>query len=832
MSMNSRYSVSRAYTHITSAVNGCCFAVKLCSREPNRATRFRHFLDGVENEPIDVNHVTEVIFWMAKIQRKKGIGPQGFGRWTANLLPDMVALPTVEEAVAMAPELRACQYRLWKLIDVCDRKESDLPEIIKALRKLDREHDRQQDDYFHQQSHKVCLQNIHQKCSPTKCDVPHKDTTHPIQAHKMCSQNIHQQCSPNKCQETHKDTTNLNQAHKACPGEKCTKLQFNHELLITAVYQGRDTTWGFEEPGSPLKLLQPSANYLAISHVWADGTGAGSGDFGKVNKCLFDFFCDFARKCECDGIWWDVISVPRESKAGAKALKRMHHNYARAKYTLVHDSHLLEVPWKDDGTPCLEIVLSAWCTRAWTALELKESRHMGFLFKNGQQRGQHDGFVIKDLDRDILAKNPESVFRPHWVATKLISQLRKPVNDVGDLLSILSPRSTSYVRDRTTIAALLVGLPSFDSTAGETDDEEPMEARDALAKMSGKSATLGAIQETLSSDDPKETGSLKWLRLRGKPTDPAPMLPENHQVDSESLIAAVKVLADSSRKKKKAVIVGGTPKLPVTMAIGKNAAKYLVSKDITLEPQQIDKLLEVFSKPSEVSFIGLTMLADMYTDNKKYEKAIHLYKTVNNRYDYIPPDKKNLLDAWRKTNTTVKRADKNDKRDAAMYRLYLNASAELSMFYTRQYMFLEADTTYRGALAEFGTMPSHNEAFRIGWAQRATQTFRKKSSRDKDAAGCYERALKRFNALFHQKHPIIQMTQLHLGVNYTLQEKSKEAEHVLRHAELGVEQDRGGVPEGDHAFLGLVKYHLGNVYLKDHKLEEAKTKLEEAMAKL
>jgi hypothetical protein len=45
-------------------------------------------------------------------------------------------------------------------------------------------------------------------------------------------------------------------------------------------------------------------------------------------------------------------------------------NYRNAKYTVVNDKYLLNFPWKDDGSPCLGLVSSAWFTSSWTALEL------------------------------------------------------------------------------------------------------------------------------------------------------------------------------------------------------------------------------------------------------------------------------------------------------------------------------------------------------------------------------------------------------------------------------------------------------------------------------
>ncbi|EHK40494.1 hypothetical protein TRIATDRAFT_185877, partial [Trichoderma atroviride IMI 206040] len=80
-----------------------------------------------------------------------------------------------------------------------------------------------------------------------------------------------------------------------------------------------------------------------------------------------------------------TVSLPsieraaHEPRARSKALNQMHANYANARYTVVHDSYLINFPWSDDGSPCLAIVLSTWFTRGWTALELAMSKRVKVL---------------------------------------------------------------------------------------------------------------------------------------------------------------------------------------------------------------------------------------------------------------------------------------------------------------------------------------------------------------------------------------------------------------------------------------------------------------------
>jgi hypothetical protein len=74
---------------------------------------------------------------------------------------------------------------------------------------------------------------------------------------------------------------------------------------------------------------------------------------------------------------------------------------------------------------------------------------------------------IKDLN-DILAPGPGAASRTHWLASCLIRRLRSPINGIDDVLAILRPRNTSWVRDRTIIAGLLANIPRCDYSRSES----------------------------------------------------------------------------------------------------------------------------------------------------------------------------------------------------------------------------------------------------------------------------------------------------------------------------------------------------------------------------
>ncbi|GAB1319240.1 hypothetical protein MFIFM68171_09450 [Madurella fahalii] len=426
--MDDAYKVSHAHTHLARAVALFCMALKKCLLNKHREKLFLPFLDG-DHDPrhrIDLATVSNLIYWMAKIQSQLGIGPRRFGRWNHHLLPSHITLPSIKEASEFIEKMGICKNRLWNLVNVSDRKQSDLPDIVAALK-----------PYQEELRHKD-----HNLCTPSKCQWAQMDSTGVKQLHK---------CKLADEEETKNAAVQKKEPHQ---------LEFPVELLETALEMGKSTAWLCKSTA----LSGPNDPYIAISHVWSDGTGVGVKNAGTVNKCLFNFFESIAKKLGCKAIWWDAISIPKEPKARSKALNKMHGNYANAQYTVVHDRYLLKFPWKEDGSPCLALVLSTWFTRGWTALELFMSKKVRVLFKDPVT----DAPIMKDLDDDILAKSPSVASRAHWLATTLIQRLRRPIDNVGDLLAVLSPRSTSWVRDRTIISALLAGVPDCDFTQGES----------------------------------------------------------------------------------------------------------------------------------------------------------------------------------------------------------------------------------------------------------------------------------------------------------------------------------------------------------------------------
>lgn len=326
----------------------------------------------------------------------------------------------IKAAEEQAQLFGICQNRLWNVVSGCERAEFDLPALLLAI-----ETSKQSNKFRHEENlgRKVAIGNDHHGCTPDVCHFASLDSTRVSQLHK---------CRPQDCKLIHFSSSVFNSSYE------------------------RFTWWWDDQLFFKGPKVTKEKDYIAISHVWSDGTGVGVRSDRAVNRCLFKYFCQIAKELECKAIWWDTISVPIEREMRAAALKKMHLNFHDAKYTVVHDNYTVDYPWKDDGSPCIALVFSPWFNRGWTALELVVSKNVKVIFRDPKNK---DEYVLKDLEKEVLAQHPALSSRGHWIASKIIRDLRDTkVDSLSGLSRILKTRNTSWPRDRYVIAALLAGI--------------------------------------------------------------------------------------------------------------------------------------------------------------------------------------------------------------------------------------------------------------------------------------------------------------------------------------------------------------------------------------
>ena len=333
---------------------------------PNIHTQtFDPLQEGSTTGPsVDVAEVLQLVAWFRNISRNDDGGrdisaPFWYHR---DFIP--VACKSIKEAAGQISKLGFCQQRVWNFARSSRDGELELVPIVGALQNL-----------------------------------------------PQLRHDGHGSCTSGFCEYAILNFTSVTQLHKCLDSKSCvttTDEIFNQSLLVAAL-KGHTMTTAWALDG--MSLVAPDKSYLAVSHVWSDGTGAGAWQAGRVNKCLWDFFKGIARSLGCDGVWWDTVCIPQDKVARSIALNNMHNNYAAAKYTIVHDLYLAGIEWRNDGSPCIALVLSPWFTRGWTALELLLSKRVFILFRQG------DGYTLKDLDQEVLAQHRFLDSHAHWIAT-------------------------------------------------------------------------------------------------------------------------------------------------------------------------------------------------------------------------------------------------------------------------------------------------------------------------------------------------------------------------------------------------------------------------------
>ncbi len=427
-------------------------------------------LKGIKKDRhVDFFQVCEVVYWASGALSGFPLDDQGTHMIPKNYYTQShMMLPAIHRAVAAMRKVRLCQARLWRVVKASPRQMSDLPAIL---------------------------------------DMLHHLNLDPARKHRHCTEDY--------CSFDHDNSTYIKQLHKCTQGV-CPEVLFSAKELENAVAQDAPTVWTIT---SPPTVGHYHGGYMAVSHVWADGTGVGLKGSGVVNSCLFDYFVDIAKRLECNAIWWDTICVPGERQARRKVLNKMHDNFEQAKYTIVHDKSLVGFEWRDDGTICVALALSFWFTRGWTALELLKSRNVVVLFKdpNGEENDKKP--LLKDLDTEILAQKYTYIHPAHQIASMVIRKLRHrggtPFSSLETLFSILEARVTSWPRDLGVIAALIAGVRNFDSSASFSQIARRILFRNSL--LNATSLLHGQI--TISESGPWSwcPRSIFHLQLASKP---------------------------------------------------------------------------------------------------------------------------------------------------------------------------------------------------------------------------------------------------------------------------------------------------------------------------
>ena len=250
-----------------------------------------------------------------------------------------------------------------------------------------------------------------------------------------------------------------------------------------------------DSPSIQVIETTPDTQYIAISHVWADGLGNPSAN--SLPTCqiirLRQLADDLGKKInppsdtEETYIWIDTLCCPWEpSPAKTKAIMCLKDTYANAKHVLVLDTGLQSV--NSSIRPTWETLLwvfcSGWTTRLWTLQEGMLPKNLWFqfqdqpqnsdtlrdrLFQEVRQNARVEG-MWKDLQNQRLWLD-----RFRSSRKDVFSSLIKDSPGLADLIILnqaLQHRTVTFPADEAICISLLTEFPLHQLLANENADVE------------------------------------------------------------------------------------------------------------------------------------------------------------------------------------------------------------------------------------------------------------------------------------------------------------------------------------------------------------------------
>ena len=269
----------------------------------------------------------------------------------------------------------------------------------------------------------------------------------------------HEPYTAEACARNNIDKRNYRQAH-VCEGASCEKVFANLGVVTTILHEDRIPIMNVEEVDGRMKIMVTAAlknfpsNYIAFSHVWADGI-RGATETG-LNECqvrrLSTLSSAYRGTTGSVPFWVDCLCIPRLDKdVYFKALVGIRDVYMNACCTLVTDK-AIEACTMSSSTEQLyaRIYLSAWMQRMWTYEEAVLGRKLAFVLQ--------DGFHTYSLDTLPATRQTVSVV---WqcLATQLY-RLRvdqKRIN-IGHIFQAFRCRLTNVPQEEFLSVSGMLGL--------------------------------------------------------------------------------------------------------------------------------------------------------------------------------------------------------------------------------------------------------------------------------------------------------------------------------------------------------------------------------------
>lgn len=239
--------------------------------------------------------------------------------------------------------------------------------------------------------------------------------------------------------------------------------------------------------------LDEEKNYIALSHVWADGLGSATSN--AIAQCQLARIANRLGRIEASqdcgelSVWIDTLCIPVGAEHQAlrdSQIQRMNDIYAKARAVLVMDSDLLALK----QSASMQIVgaklsMSAWRSRLWTYQEGSLNANVWLMASDGlislddlttksRTRNEGDDMLCHNLEDHMIRSTIFGLGRPHYDSHpkdnltsesrkafyELLDRLRKDGdNEAQKMLHAIINRTSSRPDDEAVIIGSALGLP-------------------------------------------------------------------------------------------------------------------------------------------------------------------------------------------------------------------------------------------------------------------------------------------------------------------------------------------------------------------------------------
>lgn len=230
------------------------------------------------------------------------------------------------------------------------------------------------------------------------------------------------------------------------------------------------------KPSIELLEYKSGVNYVAISHVWADGLGNPTVNGlplcqlrrlqARVNSVSESETLEGQPRSENIPFWMDTICVPlREkfTKHRKTALRLMAKTYEEARITLVVSLELEKCSVsRPNEELAIRMMSTSWWRRLWTLQEGVVSKNINFQFCDGT------------VNIDEMLKQLPSSESPFHMSSQLLNEAlqelrllyelkaKPPKKRITDFLNAVNWRSTSRLADEPTCLATILDIDPSD----------------------------------------------------------------------------------------------------------------------------------------------------------------------------------------------------------------------------------------------------------------------------------------------------------------------------------------------------------------------------------